>query len=117
MTSLELTLPRAATVHDHAVAPLPRPTPAGGIEQQRIAPSSTLRRGVPRIVRRTTGPVLLVALWYALSVSGMLPSEVLAGPQTVLSSAAALWASGELPDAILISLQRTLLGLAIGGSA
>ncbi len=116
MNSLELTLPRTATVRDHAPAAMQRPTPSDAIELQRIVPSSTLRRGVPRMVRRATGPVLLVAIWYLLSVTGALPAEVLAGPQTVLSSAAALWSSGELPDAIVISLQRTLLGLAIGGS-
>ncbi len=47
---------------------------------------------------------------------GLLPKEVLAGPATVVTSAAKLWASGELPDAIAISLRRTLLGLLIGGS-
>lgn len=118
MTSLNLPLPRTAAVRDPAPPAVHRPaaTAASTIALQRIVPASTRRRGVPRIVRRATGPVLLVAIWYLLSVSGLLPAEVLAGPQTVLSSAAALWSSGELPDAIAISLQRTLLGLAIGGS-
>ncbi|MCD2514579.1 ABC transporter permease subunit [Comamonas endophytica] len=118
MSTLNLPLPHAGAMHE----PLPTPasraihTSTPAIELQRIVAASTRKRGVPRVVRRATGPVLLVSLWYALSAGGWLPAEVLAGPQTVLSSAAALWASGELPDAIAISLQRALLGLAIGGS-
>lgn len=86
------------------------------IELQAIAPASARRVGVPRALRRAAGPVLLVLLWHAASVSGLLRPEVLAGPATVVTSAARLWSSGELPDAILISLRRALLGLLIGGS-
>ena len=74
------------------------------------------RGGLPRPLRRAAGPVLLVALWHVLSVTGVLPAQVLAGPATVLASAAALWSSGELPDAILASLGRASAGLAIGGT-
>ena len=127
MTSLDLHLPRDGVTPAAATAAAPvagrerpdagaRSASAAAIALQRIEPASTRRRGVPRAVRRTVGPLLLLAAWYGLSVSGLLPAEVLAGPQTVLSSAAGLWASGELPDAIAISLQRTLLGLLIGGS-
>lgn len=76
------------------------------------APSWSLPRGL----RRTLSPAALVLLWHWASVSGLLPTEILAGPLSVIESARALWASGELPDAIQVSLQRTLLGLAIGGS-
>ncbi|MET1116659.1 MAG: ABC transporter permease subunit [Comamonas sp.] len=116
MSALPLPLSHAGAVRAPLPAPAPRAAPDPAIALQRIVPTSTRKRGVPRVVRRATGPLLLLAIWYALSVGGWLPAEVLAGPQTVLSSAAALWASGELPDAIVISLQRALLGLAIGGS-
>lgn len=123
MTTLDISLAHPAAgrppAQSTATATTPaatRTAPAAGIELQRIVPASSRRRGVPRILRRAIGPLLLVAVWYGLSVGGLLPAEVLAGPQTVLSSAAGLWASGELPDAIAISLQRALLGLAIGGS-
>ena len=86
------------------------------IELQAIAPASARRASVPRALRRAAGPVLLVLLWHAASVSGLLKPEVLAGPATVVTSAARLWSTGELPDAILISLRRALFGLAIGGS-
>ncbi len=118
MNTIEIALPHAALAYEAKTdpAPVPAASPRAIIRLQRIEPASTRRRGVPRIVRRAVGPLMLVAVWYALSVSGLLPAEVLAGPQTVLSSAAGLWTSGELPDAIAISLQRALLGLAIGGS-
>jgi sulfonate transport system permease protein len=89
----------------------PRP-----IERHSIAVTTAARRGVPRWLRRAAGPLLLVALWHAASKSGVLPAEVLAGPGTVVGSAAKLWASGELPDAILVSLKRALVDLLIGGS-
>ena len=86
------------------------------IELQSIRPVSVRRGGIPRPLRRVAGPLLIVLAWHLLSVTGLLPADVLAGPAAVLASAARLWSSGELPDAIAISLRRTLLGLALGGS-
>src|SRR4051812_12910366 len=85
------------------------------IRRQPIAVASAARRGLPRWLRRCAGPLLLLLLWHVASVSGLLPVEILAGPGTVLSSASALWASGELPEAIAVSLRRASLGLLIGG--
>lgn len=81
-----------------------------------VRPEAEARRSLPRPLRRAIGPVLLVALWHGLSVTGLLPPAVLAGPATVLSSASALWSSGELQAAILASLVRVASGLAIGGT-
>ncbi len=61
------------------------------------------------------GPLLFVAVWHVLSITGLLPREVLASPATVLTSAAELWSSGELQSAMLASLRRVALGLSIGG--
>lgn len=83
---------------------------------ERIEPLAEQRRGVPRLVRRASGPILLVLVWHLLSVTGLLPEEVLAGPATVISSAAELLATGELQAAMWASLRRALSGLAIGGS-
>jgi sulfonate transport system permease protein len=60
--------------------------------------------------------VLLVLIWHIASVSGVLPGEILAGPTTVISSAAKLFATGEFQEAMWISLRRALSGLAIGGT-
>lgn len=83
---------------------------------ERIKPVSASGQGVPRWLRRLSGPVLLVLAWHLASVSGVLPSEVLAGPSTVISSAAALVETGELQAAMVTSLGRALFGLAIGGA-
>lgn len=88
----------------------------GGGTRIRIPPASDRRAPVPRWLRRGIGPVLLVALWHLASVSGALPAEVLAGPATVIGTAARLIETGELPDAMTTSLQRVLLGVLIGGS-
>jgi sulfonate transport system permease protein len=91
--------------------------PPRNIARQPIEVATAERRGVPRGLRRCTGPLLLLALWQLASATGVLPPEVLAGPGTVVGSAAKLWASGELPQAMAVSLRRVLLGLLIGGSA
>ena len=87
-----------------------------GVALQRIEPVSAAGRGIPRWLRRTSGPVALILLWHIASVTGVLPGEVLAGPSTVLSSASRLIETGELQQAMLVSLSRALIGLAIGGT-
>lgn len=85
------------------------------ILRQTIPPASQSRRGVPRLVRRAAGPVVLLAIWHVASITGVLPTEVLAGPSAVIGTGASLIASGELQDAMITSLQRVLLGVVIGG--
>lgn len=92
-----------------------RPTPAAD-GQVRLKPATARGRQVPRWIRRTIGPVTLVLIWHAASATGVLPSEVLAGPATVLSSATRLVESGELQDAVVVSMRRAMSGLLIGGS-
>lgn len=100
-----------------AAARQPRASRAGDIPLTTIRPANAGGREIPRPIRRATGPVLFVAIWHLLSATGLLPPEVLAGPATVISSAAALWQTGELQDAMIASLSRVLAGLAIGGTA
>jgi sulfonate transport system permease protein len=103
---------RGATARTEAPAAVRGDGPA----MLRIQPASTARRSLPRWLRRLSGPVLLVLAWHLASVTGALPSEVLAGPSTVLASAAKLVATGELQEAMVVSLRRALTGLAIGGA-
>jgi len=91
------------------MAPI-RPAP----RLERLRPA-TPRKGPPRVLRRTAGPLLLLALWQFASITGVLPAEVLAAPSTVIGSATELARTGELQSAILVSLQRVVAGLAIGG--
>ncbi|MCK1274691.1 ABC transporter permease [Bradyrhizobium sp. 61] len=81
-----------------------------------IRPRQLTRHGLPRPLRRVIGPLAVLLTWQLASVSGLLPQDVLAGPAVVIASASKLLATGELQQAILISLGRAAAGLAIGGS-
>ena len=72
------------------------------------------RRRLPRGVERLAGVVLLLALWQLASTAGLLSSQTLAGPSTVLRQGWTLASSGTLGSAVWVSLQRVLIGLAIG---
>lgn len=77
--------------------------------------SDTRRRSrLPRWLRRTSGPVLLLVLWQLLSASGVLRADVLASPGTIVGVGAGLVADGSLPEAMGISLQRVAVGLLCG---
>lgn len=81
-----------------------------------IRPARQARRGfrVPRSVRRASGPVGVLLIWYLAGVSGLLPTSVLASPVDVLRQAWDLTANGQLPSAIVASGKRAATGFAIG---
>ncbi|AJE87048.1 ABC transporter permease [Streptomyces albus] len=87
---------------------------AAVLELEPIAASSSRRTRVPRWLRRTSGPVALLALWQVLSATGVLTSSVLASPGRVSQVARDLIADGTLPTAMGVSLQRVALGLLFG---
>ncbi|MYW63496.1 ABC transporter permease subunit [Streptomyces sp. SID8379] len=84
------------------------------LELEPIVPSSTRRARVPRWLRRTSGPLLLLALWQLLSTTGVLTPDVLAPPGTIARVARDLFADGSLATAMGVSLQRVALGLLFG---
>ncbi|RFU83986.1 ABC transporter permease [Streptomyces triticagri] len=77
---------------------------------------STKARGTrtPRWIRRTSGPLLLLALWQVLSATGTLSPDVLASPGTIATVAGDLVSDGSLTSAMGVSLQRVALGLLFG---
>ncbi|MZD08180.1 ABC transporter permease subunit [Streptomyces sp. SID5785] len=79
-----------------------------------LVPSSARRTRVPRWLRRSSGPLLLLALWQLLSATGVLTPEVLASPGTIARVGGDLVADGSLPGAMGVSLQRVALGLLFG---
>ncbi|MER6347918.1 ABC transporter permease [Streptomyces sp. NPDC001595] len=79
-----------------------------------ILPASSRRTRVPRWLRRTTGPLLLLALWQLLSSTGVLASDILASPGRIAQVAGDLIADGSLPSAMGTSLQRVAAGLLLG---
>ncbi|MEW2530921.1 ABC transporter permease [Streptomyces sp. NPDC047071] len=79
-----------------------------------LVPASARRARVPRWLRRTTGPVLLLALWQLLSATGTLSPDTLAPPGTIARVAGDLVEDGSLPSAMGVSLQRVAIGLLLG---
>lgn len=86
----------------------------GSPELVRLVPSSTRRTRVPRWLRRTSGPLLLLILWQLLSSTGVLTTDVLASPGTIARVAGDLVSDGSLPNAMGVSLQRVAIGLLFG---
>lgn len=69
---------------------------------------------VPRGVRRSCGPVLLLVAWQVASSAGWLHPDVFPPPSSVLSAGRQLIANGQLQSNLWSSLRRVLLGLAFG---
>ncbi|MFD7922655.1 ABC transporter permease [Streptomyces sp. NPDC059740] len=102
--------------------PVPQPPPPDGDGRagpvlEAVRPSTRRRVRLPRRLRRTAGPVLLLAVWQLLGTTGFLPEDVLASPETVATTGAGMVSDGTLPSAMLVSLQRVALGLLFGGVA
>ncbi|WP_210571242.1 ABC transporter permease [Streptomyces sp. GESEQ-4] len=88
--------------------------PAASPDLVPLVPASSHRTRVPRWLRRTTGPLLLLALWQLLSASGVLTADVLASPGRIAQVGSDLIADGSLPSAMGTSLQRVAFGLLLG---
>jgi sulfonate transport system permease protein len=79
-----------------------------------LVPTSSRRTRVPRWLRRTTGPLVLLALWQLLSGTGVLASDVLASPGRIAEVGWDQIDSGSLTSAMATSLQRVAIGLLLG---
>lgn len=62
-------------------------------------------------------PAALLALWQAANSCGWVDANILSSPLDVLRSLYAGLLDGSLPEALRLSLQRTLAGLLLGGGA
>lgn len=78
-------------------------------ERRRLVPAF-----VPRGVERLVGLVVVVGAWQLASSIGLLKAGTLASPSEVLSAGWAMVLNGQLGSAVWASLQRVLIGLAIG---
>ncbi|WP_428956398.1 ABC transporter permease [Streptomyces sp. cg35] len=83
-------------------------------ELEPLVPSSTRRTRVPRWLRRTSGPLLLLLVWQLLSSTTVLTPDVLASPGKIAQVGRDLVADGSLPGAMGVSLQRVAVGLLFG---
>ncbi len=80
--------------------------------------SERVRRGLTRAANgpwlRLLSPLALLAAWQVLSSRGVIPESKLAPPTQVFAAAKELLATGELQEALLVSLQRVAIGLTLG---
>jgi sulfonate transport system permease protein len=67
--------------------------------------------------RRLVSPVVILALWQAGSMTGLIPQRIIAAPSAIVATAVALTTSGELVPDLLVSLARAVAGVAIGITA
>ncbi|MDO9353058.1 MAG: ABC transporter permease [Solirubrobacteraceae bacterium] len=77
-------------------------------------PGRSVARRASGAALRWVSPIALLLLWQVLSATGVLPEKTLAGPAQIFSAAVDLTRSGELPEALWISLQRAFFGLVLG---
>jgi sulfonate transport system permease protein len=77
-------------------------------------PEKRSRRRFPRGVERLLGVVLLLVLWQVAAWAGWISSRELAGPVDVASTFWNMVTDGTLREAIWASLQRVVIGMAIG---
>ncbi|SPF04071.1 ABC transporter permease [Streptomyces sp. MA5143a] len=84
------------------------------LDLEPIRPNSSRRTRVPRWLRRTSGPLLLLLLWQILSATGALTPDVLASPGRIARVAGDLIADGSLPSAMGTSLRRVAAGVVLG---
>lgn len=97
--------------------------PAGLLGRADRAAAGTRRRprrrlgpGAPIPLGIAWGPIILVATWVIGSAAGAIDPETLPAPWTVAQTAGDLIADGRLQSNLLTSLQRAVLGLALGVS-
>jgi sulfonate transport system permease protein len=73
------------------------------------------RRGTAAL-RRAVSPLALLALWQVASATGVLPEDKLAPPLQIFEAMVGEWNKGTLQAATGISLQRVVIGFALGAS-
>ena len=61
-------------------------------------------------------PLIIIAIWTALSASGWFPKEIVVPPDVIWKTFADSWLSGDLPLNLGKSLQRLIIGYAIGAA-
>jgi sulfonate transport system permease protein len=89
-------------------------TTAGLVDPRAVVSKSQRKPLVPRPLQRLLGPVLLVALWQALSSTGVFDDRTVPPPTRVVRAAYRLVVEGSLQEHLTTSLLRVGYGLALG---
>ena len=71
-----------------------------------------MRLGLPAL--RWASPLAILVLWQLASTSGLLSPKTLEAPTVILGTAWDLITTGDLQEALLVSLRRAMAGLALG---
>ena len=95
-----------------SVKPITRQSPAVTAERKRARASWR-----PAVLRRFASTLVIVLGWQAASMAGLISPRVLASPTAILTTAWGLLVSGELVTNMAVSLERVVIGLAIGVAA
>lgn len=102
-----------ATVPGAGVPPT-HPIPPAHVGPTRHAVTSFWSRRSTRAVGGALLPLLLVTVWQVATSSGLVPPYQLPSPVSVWNAAVDLWQRGDLQTHVAISVQRVLIGFAIG---
>lgn len=100
-----------ASVRESARRPAPSPSPAAGTSGDRTRRRPLAVRVAPP---RWLSLVAIVVVWQVAGSTGALPADILASPATIAATAWHLLVTGQLVDALRVSLGRVGLGLAAG---
>jgi sulfonate transport system permease protein len=84
------------------------------VDPRAVVSKSQRKPFVPRPLQRLLGPVLLVALWQALSTTGIFDERTVPPPTRVVRAAYRLIVDGSLQEHLVTSVLRIGYGLAFG---
>lgn len=75
------------------------------------------RRAMPSVLRKFTGPLIILGVWQLLCSAGVIDKNTLASPSDVFEAGRELWKTGEFQEHLMISLQRVAIGVGFGVAA
>lgn len=109
---MTLTMHRPATARPTGRTPGDEAPAAGRLAprpaRSRLGPGAPIRFGL------AIGPLVLLAIWTVGSATGLIDPRTLSAPWTVVTTAGELIADGRLQSNLWISVQRALVGGALG---
>ena len=119
----EIPIPQTTVKQDHDIHSSPHSNPAAGEAAVKVTADIVQTNRQPRSSKKWWAdllwasiiPVVVVVLWQWAGGAGWISPEFMPTPWVILKSLIHLIASGDLAYQIGVSIQRTLLGFAIGG--
>ncbi|MBP2551195.1 sulfonate transport system permease protein [Neorhizobium galegae] len=91
-----------------------RPELVEAYSLQRIVPGRGKSLVIPWGARKGLGPVFLALLWWYTTTTGAISEDFLPGPAALWSALQELYTSGDLGEALRLSLKRASIGFGFG---